>query len=155
MAFNKNQFLNEIILPTLETLGLTTGAELLLGTCAVESDFGTYLRQVKGPALGVFMVEPETHNDLWKNFLGYRPQLAERMRQIAGTSFIKEEILVSNLAYSCAVARVLYYRIPAPLPNPKDVLALAKYWKKYYNTTLGKGTPSHFMKKWMTYAEGA
>ena len=50
------------------------------GTAAVESRMGTYLRQIGGPALGIWQVEPATHLDCWDNWLDYRPvkQLARQ-----------------------------------------------------------------------------
>jgi len=54
----------EIIAPALRHIGMWSGAaeNLLLGTAAVESRMGTYLRQVGGgPALGIWQVEPVTH----------------------------------------------------------------------------------------------
>jgi hypothetical protein len=37
-----------------------TAADLLMATAAVETALGTYLLQIKGPARGVFQVEPAT-----------------------------------------------------------------------------------------------
>ncbi|KAF0118141.1 MAG: hypothetical protein FD149_866 [Rhodospirillaceae bacterium] len=72
-------FVTTVIRPTLLHLGLHSPAAeaLLLGTAIQESRLGTYLRQTGGgPALGVYQMEPATHEDIWTNFLAYRPDLA-------------------------------------------------------------------------------
>jgi hypothetical protein len=38
--------------------------QLLMGTAAQESHLGTYLKQINGPALGVFQMEPNTEIDI-------------------------------------------------------------------------------------------
>ena len=65
MAFNCLQF-RDLITRVLKEVALYSPAavNLLLGTAAQESGFGTYLRQVKGPALSVFQIEEATFLDL-------------------------------------------------------------------------------------------
>ena len=43
------------------------------------------------------------------------------------------------------MARLIYFRVPEELPANDDVIAQAKYWKKYYNTVLGSGTESGYI----------
>ena len=59
-----------IIKPTLDSLQMYSQAaeELLVFTCACESLGGTYLKQVKGPALGIYQMEPATYQDIWENY---------------------------------------------------------------------------------------
>ncbi|MFW6122267.1 MAG: hypothetical protein ACOC80_15395, partial [Petrotogales bacterium] len=38
----------------------------LLFTSAAESDCGKYIRQVKGPAMGLFQIEPNSEKLVWK-----------------------------------------------------------------------------------------
>lgn len=45
--------------------------------------------------------------------------------------------------YSGLAARLFLARIPAPIPA--DLTAQAQYWKKYYNTSAGKGTVQKFI----------
>ena len=70
-----------IIIPTLHDLVSFSddAVQLLLFTCAVESDGGTYLKQLKGPALGIYQMEPETHNDIWQNYIKSKTSLALMM----------------------------------------------------------------------------
>jgi hypothetical protein len=43
------------------------------------------------------------------------------------------------------MCRVHYYRVPAALPPAGDLAEQAAYWKRYYNTELGRGTVEHFL----------
>jgi hypothetical protein len=50
--------------------------ELLMATCANESNLGQYRTQSgNGPARGIFQVEGNTFNDLFTNYLAYHPAL--------------------------------------------------------------------------------
>jgi len=134
-----------IIRPTLEQIGLwsESAENLLMGTAAQESKQGFYLRQLKGgPAVGIFQMEPATHDDIWEHFLEYQPRLSEKIQTL--TPFVEAEQMVGNLNYAAAMARMQYYRRPEPLPMANDVAALAHYWKQHYNTRLGKGTEKEF-----------
>jgi hypothetical protein len=152
MPINTKQLIELIIQPTLKDLGLYSLAaeQLLVGTCAQESLMGTYVAQVKGPALGIFQMEPATHEDLWNNYIGSLPPLLKS--SITQTSYrTSSATLVHDLAYACAMARIHYLRVKAPLPPANDIPALASYWKKYYNTPLGKGKESEFIANWNKY----
>jgi len=142
---------DKVILPTLNALALdehtlVQAMELLLGTAATESHLGQYLRQIGGgPALGLWQVEGETEGDVWKNYLLYRPELATVVR---GWKTFTAEEMEWNHAYSCAIARLIYRRAPAPLPKAGDLRGQAAYWKQHFNTPLGKGTPEKYIQDW-------
>jgi len=156
MAFNKDQFqyLIERVLWELNMHSLAA-VNLLLGTSAQESGFGTYLRQVgDGPALGVFQMEPDTERDIWLNYLVYRDDLAETVWQVAGAAWdVGPSIppLETNLSYQVAMARIHYLRIKEPLPPHDNVQALAHYWKRHYNTLKGAGSEHEFVKNYFKY----
>lgn len=144
----------EVIRPVLEHLGLGGDAaeELLLGTAIQESRCGTYLRQLGGgPALGVFQMEPATHDDIWDNYLRYQLQLAGKVGALLAPWPDRAPQLVGNLAYATAMARVHYRRVPAALPAAGDLLAQARYWKRWYNTPLGAGTPEEYIAAWRRF----
>ncbi len=136
-----------VIMPTLLHLGMysTSAENLLVGTVAHESKMGTYLKQVGGPALGIYQIEPATLHDIYDNYLAFRPSLLEKVEALRGKDLSREDSLVSNLAYATAIARLVYRRAPEPLPGFNDVAGLASYWKKYYNTYLGKGKRQQFI----------
>lgn len=142
-----------VVRPTLKKMGMwSESAEaLILGTAAHESRLGTYLHQVNGPALGIYQIEPNTHQDLWKNYLSYRSDKAAMMSGFASRNnssiqnmSVDDQELICNMAYATAVCRMIYYRRPEPLPDSKDLPGLAAYWKTHYNTEQGRGTVEQF-----------
>lgn len=145
------EFRANVIRPTLEHLGLHSPAaeELLLGTAMQESDL-VHRRQIGGgPGRGYFQMEPNTHNDIWENYLKFRSELAAKVKQLLSSPTANRiEELEKNDRYGCAMARVLYRRAPDPLPAAGDVAAMAAYWKKFYNTPLGAGRVQQYIDKW-------
>lgn len=162
IGVNPTQLKEYIIEPTLKELDLSlnklnlyskSAVNLLLGTCAQESLMGYYLHQIKGPALGIYQMEPATHDDIWNNYLKYNQALETKLRCIAyyfnynppTSAKPAPSLLVYSLRYATAMCRVHYLRVSEALPEADDVLALANYWKKYYNTEKGKGTVTDFI----------
>jgi hypothetical protein len=47
------------------------------------------------------------------------------------------------------MARLHYKRVKASLPAANDLINQAKYWKVYYNTALGKGTPEKYIQDYI------
>ncbi|MBO9493858.1 hypothetical protein J7438_07130 [Thalassotalea sp. G20_0] len=148
-----------VIQPVLKSIGLYSLAaeNLLLGTAVQESLCGKHLVQVQGPALGIYQIEPDTHDDAWQNYLNFRHELAGKVRGFASSDFDqssenRHQELVLNLGYATAIARIVYYRKPEALPDdPNDIEALARYWKKHYNTPLGKGTTEEFVRNYKDF----
>lgn len=140
-----------VIRPALEALHLHSVAaeELVLGTALQESGL-RYLQQLGGgPALGLWQMEPATHDDLWTNFLNYRPDLAERVRSLCATPIC--EALAGNLWYAAAMCRLHYFRRPEPLPEAGNITNMASYWKRFYNTSGGKGSVTEYLANWQKY----
>lgn len=133
-----------IIVPTLAQLGLYSPAatSLVLGTAMHESHLIALRQQGGGPALGLWQMEPATHDDIWRNFLKYRTDVAVKIRHyfnVADDLMISADQMTGNLYYACAMARIQYRRVSAPLPD-NEPNALAAFWKEHYNTPLGAGT---------------
>lgn len=124
--------------------------ELLLGTAIVESDLRFRKQLGNGPARGLFQMEPATHNDIWDNFLKYRPELAQAIISLMKSPDKLLALEHDNQQYACAMARVHYLRARGLLPKAGDVEAMAKYWKDHYNTNHknAKGTPEKYVAKW-------
>ena len=153
------QLRHEVVRPALEWIDLYSKAaeDLLMGTAAQESRL-QYLKQLgTGPALGIFQMEPATHDDIWDNYLAYNPELASQVRGLASqhkwTANPARE-LVGNLMYAAAMSRVFYRRIKAALPEQGDVAGMARYWKNFYNTSLGAGTEEEFVRNYRLVSEG-
>lgn len=149
---NIQQFKDWVITPALDALHLNSVAaqELLLGTALQESRLSN-LAQIGGPALGVFQMEPATHDDIWLNFLAYKPDLARKLENLSAKQTPKE--MATNLLYAAAMCRVHYYRSPKPLPDAGAINAQAAYWKAVYNTPLGRGKASEYVDNWNTYTK--
>jgi hypothetical protein len=137
---NLSQLKTSVVQPVHAAFGApynTQAATVLsLGTAIHETNGGQYLRQISGPALGVWQMEPATYTDCWQNFLNFRPELAASSRQfqVPGAGAAQ---LVWNLGYACAMARVRYIRAPDPLPAADDFEGMARYYKAAYNSDLG------------------
>lgn len=162
MAMNAGQ-LRGLIRETLEEVGLysKSAEELLMLTAAVESNLGEYIEQTKGPALGVFQMEPLTHNDIMDRWLNAAPKSVRENvekfleKYMGNVSSHEDELALQyNLKYSILLARLKYYTVKAPLPPHDDKHALASYWKQYYNTPLGKGTVAKAIDKYNKYVTG-
>lgn len=135
------QFYDNVIYPAIDHLGYESKSAgiLLLGTALVESGL-KYTQQLNGPALGYFQMEPDTHYDIWENYLQYRQELAMDVYSTKCDAFDLLTNLAGNPLYGAAMARVHYLRVPEAIPCYTDIIGLTKYYKKYYNTHLGAST---------------
>lgn len=148
----------EVIRPVLKATGMWSQAaeNLLMGTAAQESACGKYLRQLEdGPARGIFQMEPDTLDDIYVNYLEFRPDLRGAVDAYLIPSMGQADNLIFNLAYATLMCRVHYRRVPDALPNADDLRGLAAYWKRFYNTPMGKGKPEEFVANYMRYCGGA
>ena len=133
---------HEIVTPALTKIGLASpvAINLVTGIGLVESGYRTR-KQIGGPALGFWQMEPETERDCWTNFLDYRPLLAGLIRKVALPNTPASSLLLSNDAYAASMCRIRLYRSPKPLPSATCALALSLFHKDVYNTSLGKADP--------------
>jgi len=148
------QFRLEIVRPTLQLMGLYSDAaeNLLMGTALHESGGLKYVKQINGPALGFYQMEPATLWDLYRNWLKYRPIWRGILDSFKPRNMGRETALVMCLGYSTAAARLQYYRVPKPLPDADDIDSLAKYYKRHWNTSKGKASEYDFIR---AYTKGA
>ena len=128
---------DRVIAPALDKMGLWSRAaeELVLGTAIVESGLTYLIQHGDGPALGLWQVEPATHDDLYTNFLNYRPELGSRLMELRAPNLSIGENLTTNLIYGAAVCRLCYYRKPDALPAAGDIEGQASFWNQHYNTS--------------------
>ncbi len=146
------QFNELVIVPALKAINLYSpaAAELLLGTALQESRL-QYLKQIgKGPALGLFQMEPATHNDIWDNYLGYRKELAAKVLKLGHS--LQPAALATDLLYAAAMCRVHYRRAPDRLPEQGDYEAQAEFYKRIYNTYEGAATVDEYLENWYAHS---
>lgn len=154
---NVQHLKTEIIRPVLASLNMYSEAavNLMVGTALVESEL-QHLKQIEGPALGIYQVEPFTHDDCWRNYLAHNNDIASVIRNYAGYRFkgtaIPAAEMIGNLYYATCIARIKYWRDPKPLPDSDNIEELALYWKRVYNSAQGKGDPGRFLKLYDAYA---
>jgi len=147
MSLNLKQFRDYIVAPTLREIGLysKSAERLVIGTALTESRL-EYVKQINGPALGIYQCEPATHKDIVDNFLMYRLPLMKKLAPF-NVDFADHSQLTYNLKYATAICRIHYLRDPNPLPEQNDILGMAETWKRCYNTHRGKGTVEDFLNK--------
>src|SRR2546429_446898 len=107
MAPNPAIFAATVIAPVLQQIGLFSPAaqQLLLGTAIQESGLIARRQSGGGPALGLYQMEPNTANDIWENFLRYRPPLAEKIKALLSSSTASKVLeLERNDQYATAMA---------------------------------------------------
>lgn len=133
----QEQIRNLIVKPSLLSVCLHSDAAevLVYGTGLLESNY-QYLVQIKGPALGMWQMEPETHKDI-KKWLNLRMNSALLDRLLASCYYTAlpadDQTLIHNLRYACLLARLQYFRVKTPLPRADDPEGLAKYYIVHYN----------------------
>ena len=147
MALDASQLRRLVIQPALSEIELWSPAaeELVLGTAIVESRLSFIKQLGSGPALGLWQIEPDTHRDVYDNFLDYREGLYDQVIGLSAPGQTFEENLTSNMQYGAAICRLCYYRAPKALPDEGDLQGQAAYWKRYYNTPLGAGTEGKYI----------
>lgn len=130
-------------------------ARLLLMIAAHESGLGSYIMQVKGPAMGIYQMEPETMRDIYRNFIGRKKSLdfavskfVPSTKSLYGTDFA--EILATDIRYATVLARCFFLRFEEPIPStPYD---MAAYAKKYWNTEAGKASINDYITAYQKIA---
>lgn len=116
----------------------TDAVELLMMIAAHESLMGKYIKQVNGPALGPYQMEPFTHDDLYRTFISKNQKLDFAVSKFVPSqhSLVDKsthaELLATDIRYATVLARVFFMRFKEPIPS--DDLGKAEYAKKYWNT---------------------
>ena len=135
-----------IIRPVCQALGLggPLAEDLVLGTWLKESVEGStqFIRQLNnGPAHGVGMMEEPTAVDITDRFLKLPQNSAlNDVVNVYRNGLDTMDQLYGNLHLMAAMTRIRYFMVKAALPA-HTAQGMCLYWKKYYNTELGKGVP--------------
>lgn len=143
------QVRNYVVRPALVHINhYSLGAEQLVMATGMAESRMHYIQQVgRGPARGLFQMEPLTHEDIWSRYLSTKTHLVNDLMGLTMRNMDLLEQLRGNLFYAAAMCRIYYLRFREPLPEDGDWEGMARYWKKYYNTHLGAGTHAGFIRK--------
>lgn len=156
MGIDSKQLRELIVRPALKEIDLWSEAaeNLLMGTAAVESSMGRFLRQTPtGPARGIYQMEEATFKDLTNYLLNRRSDL---MVKICFTwnykKWPKFESIIWDLKFATAMARIRYIVVPDPLPEDYvNTAHLGEYWDQFYNRNPYDGTVADFIKRYNLY----
>lgn len=135
------------VLEYLEIKNVYDWERLLYLTLVVESDGGFYTKQLgKGPAKGIYQLEPQTEKDILKWLRVKHKALYDKIRRLRVPINLGIHEAEYNLAYATAMAYMEYFRRGV---NPKNASTedLARLHKIHYNTYLGKASVEKTLKK--------
>lgn len=133
---------------------------LMLGTACTESLL-VYREQIGGPARGLWQMEPNTAYSIFNDFLRYRRDTYSIVMSLLRDSrTIRDNIKFSvpsksylgrmlrdNDEFACIMARIRYAWDKDPIPEGLE--DIAKYYKRVYNTPLGKGSADKFIRDYL------
>jgi hypothetical protein len=148
--------LTTVIRPTLNAIQNESGTKvagenaeyMLLGTAIAETGDLNTRKQKNGPALGLYQMEPFTHDDLWNNYLPiFKPKLRDAvLKHFNITQMPKAQLMEGDDAYATIMARIRYLPATA-IPSATDLNGQAQYWVQWYNRG-GKGTVADYLARW-------
>jgi len=115
---------------------------LLLMISAHESGMFSFCRQVRGPALGLFQMEPATY-EFCIEYLSRTGKFPTVARKCMPARLVTDSVLAA------AMARVYLFSKPEPLPEADDLQGLAVYAKRHWNTEAGAATVDDYLKAYM------
>lgn len=120
---------------------------LLCMIAAHESGDFHYIKQVKGPALGIFQMEPATYLDV----VSYIKANQDRFPMLVHDMPEPAEYMAFNPVYGAGIGRVYLLRIPEKLPDASDIPGLAQYAKQFWNTNLGAAQWEDYQQAWLRH----
>jgi len=91
-------------------------------------------------------MEPNTFNDICKNYLKYHPKIESKIKLICHVTVLSAVDLITNDKLAICMCRVHYLRCKEAIPN--SIEGYAKLWKLRYNTIKGKGTEVEFIRNY-------
>lgn len=117
---------------------------LILETACIESTFGEIVKQKRGPALGVFQMQPGTFRELQKSL---QPAEKRFISKYKDEDLSNLDNLKFNIPYQVAQCILLYSQFDVHKQNLSSIDKRARLYKKHWNTPKGKATPSLFIRR--------
>ena len=121
------------------------GVKMLSETCAAETGLCTAVDKYEPEGRGAFQFDSEGFKDTKSRFIGHYPEITDKILRELGINWASVEFEMLEYAplLGAVFCRAKYYLVPYPIPLTRQ--GRAEYWKKWYNSTAGKGTPEHYM----------
>ena len=122
---------------------------LLMETSAVESSRGYIVRQVGGPARGIFQMEPTTERCMRSWLKDNFPSVHDEVMAFYDRKKSPDWNRTHNVPYNVAMSTAYYWRRMGDslAENITTLEDRAKVWKTHYNTYLGKGSIAGYIRK--------
>ena len=114
---------------------------LLLETAAVETHAGVIKDRTIYAGMGLTQFDKLPFYNIKKRGMRFRKKILKCFG--IDISLVKWEHLRYNPFLSLLFTRIYYLLIRESIPQTEE--KRAKYWKKYYNSYLGKGTIAHYL----------
>lgn len=129
------------IRPALQAIGLDDPAHIniVTGIGLVESGY-VWLEQLNGGlAKGFWQMEPETHDDIWRNSLPApsRSRIASGLNRLLCGQQHTANLMITFPLYGAAMCATKVFLAPEPIPDADDAAGQARYHKRFYNSPLG------------------
>ena len=125
-----------IIRPALQLSYLwDENSEMLVFLTGIAESGYTNLKQVSGPALSYWQIEPDTHTFL-KEYLEKPERVNLKSRILSACEMIilpSHHQLVYNMRYAAIMCRVRYLNAKPCIPFWNDAVGMAEYHAKWYN----------------------
>lgn len=115
--------------------------QLITETLLAETQFGTFPDTTNESGFGIAQYEEITFEDTKKRSMKYQDFIYARWG--VNIAFLQLIELRYNVFLSVLFCRLFYKLVPEPIPDTLE--GRARYWKKYYNTSRGKGTEEHYI----------
>lgn len=149
----KKSHLRDIVVEVCNVLGHGANAcavDLMLETAAQETHCGQFRDPTpNGAGRGIFQIDPIAFNDICQ-----RARSADVNAVFINFGIDIKTLRHDALDYSPLASAIfcrLFYKLK-PEAIPSDLVGRAAYWKKHYNTVLGKGSVGEYVNNASLYA---
>lgn len=121
--------------------------KLIYETGVAETGFGRVTDKTLGAGMGITQFDKLPFDDIKRRSLHLKDKILTDLG--VDISLVEWEHLRYN-PYLCLIfTRLLYKLVTRPIPL--SIEERAEYWKEFYNTKLGKGTPEHYLEMNKSY----
>jgi len=116
--------------------------EMLIETAGAETKRGLFLDKTVNAGMGLTQIDKLPFKDI-KDRCRESDKIALNIYLDINIALVEWEHLRYNPLLALIFTRLKYKKIPESIPTTVEDRAI--YWKKYYNTVAGKGTPEHYI----------